>query len=384
VRAVAASALALSALITFTVVAVDRGAMLLNFRDGSSRLLLWLTPAVDLTAAVPSLFQRDVKTVAIEGLAWLLAAAVVLAIARTGAAARLARDRQHAALGACVLVAVMAAASVGWRIHGSSALTSDGGAMAWLRAYDGDARQVALSLAPFRRIRRADVPPRLLLVDAAPVADAPLADVRHVPAATYEVDLTLARGAAGRLTVSLDRALVPAWTFDVGGMHTWRRELVVPVAAPALIVDGDRALRASIDRVTLRAIAASGSQHRVANVEADHAARYGRALMFLLGGHAFMEPDGVWVQGRASADFALTPEDGHPLSLVVRTTPVANLVTFDGDGWHQVIPFAAGETKTIDVPVTRFRVAVAAGARPVDFERDSTDARFLGVWLEPR
>jgi hypothetical protein len=384
VRAVAAAGLAVTALVTFTVVAVDRGALLLNFRDGSSRLLAWLSAAVDLTAAVPSLFQRDVRTVAIEGLVWLLAAGLVVAIAHAGAVERLTRDRQHAAVGACALVAVMAAASVCWYIRGSNGLVSDGGAMAWLRAYDGDARQIALSLAPFRRMRRADVPPRLPLVDAAPVADAPLADVRHIPAATYEVEVTLARGAAGRLTVSLDRAFVSTWTFDVSGTQSWRREIVVPVGAPALIVDGDRALRASIDRVRLRAITVPGSRHRVADGEAAHAARYGRALMFQLGGDAFMEPDGVWVQGRASADFALAAEDRGPLSLLVRTPPVANVVTFDGDGWHQVIPLAAGEAKTIDVPVGRFRVAVAAGARPADFEPGSPDVRLLGVWLKPR
>jgi hypothetical protein len=277
----------------------------------------------------------------------------------------------------------MTAATLDWWMNGARPLTFDGGAITWLTAYDGDARQVAVALSPFRRTRRADVPARLLLVDGAPPKGDSLAYARHVPAATYAIDLTLAHTAAGRLTVALDRSLGPAWTFDVTGTATWHHDVNVPVASPVLLIDADPALRASIDRVTIRATALPGSQHRVADGEADHAARYGRALMFLLDGHAFMEPTGTWVQGGSTASFALTSEDPRPTTIVVRTPPVANEVTFDGVGWHQVLVLSPGESKMLDVPVPRFRVSVASGARPTDFESGSTDIRFLGVWLEP-
>jgi hypothetical protein len=382
-RAAAAGSLAVSVLITITVVFVDRGAMLLNFRDGASRLLVWLSPVVDVTRAVPSMFQSGTAAVASQGLVWLLGGGAVLAIAHLAVVQRCDRERQRLALGLTSVVVVMTAATLVWWMRGASPSTFDGGATTWLTAYDGDARQLAVGLSPFRRIRRADVPSRLLLVDRAPERDEPLAYLRHVPAATYAIDLTLAHAAAGRLTVALDRSLGPAWTFDVTSTATWRREITVPVASPALLVDVDPALRASIDRVTIRAMAVSGSRHRLADTEADHAARYGRALMFLLDGNAFMEPTGTWVQGGSSATFAITSEAQRPITIMVRTPPVSNHVTFDAEGWHQQVALAAGESTTIDVPEPRFRVTVASGARPADFEAGSKDVRFLGVWLEP-
>lgn len=383
-RLLALALLALSITITFTVVLVDRGALLLNFRDGAARLLVWLSAVVDLTRAVPSLFQNPARSVVFQSVAWLVAAAMVAGVSRLRAVQTLDRGRQRVALGGAAVAATMLAATVVWWTNGKS-VASDGGALAFLAKYDGDARQLGLSLSPFRRVRRADVPPRLLLVDGAPQDDEPLAALRNVPAATYVVELTLARAAGGTLTASLDRTLGPMWRFDVGGaIGSWRHELVVPVASPALLIDGDPALRAAIDRVTVRATAIPGSSHRIADGQATHAGRYGSVLLFLFDEHAFVEPTGVWVEGASSADFALVADDRRPVRLLVRTPPVANLVTFDGSGWHQEVPLAAGESKVVDVPTSRMRVTVRNGARPVDFETGSDDIRFLGVWLEPR
>jgi hypothetical protein len=223
------------------------------------------------------------------------------------------------------------------------------------------------------------------LVDAAPEAGEPLAYVRRIPAATYAIDLAFARSATGRMTIKLDRALDPEWTFDLmQATGTWHRELVVPVASPALLVDADPSLRASIARVSLHAVAVPGSRHRIADVDAVDAARYGRVLMFLLAGDAFMEPTGAWVQGGSSAEFALVSDDHQPVEILVRTPPVANYVTFDGDGWHQDVPMRVGESKLVTVPTARMRVTVQRGARPADFEPGNPDIRFLGIWIEPR
>jgi len=384
-RALALAALALSGAVTLTVVAVDRGALLLNFRDGASRLIAWLSPIVDLTAAVPSLFRSEPRQVLQQALVWLGVAAVAMALAHLPVVLRLRRDAQTLALGAAVLLLTMAAATLVWQMNDARPVTPDGGALGYLRAYDGDAPQFAVSLSPLRRIRRVDVPPRLALVDAPPHHDAPLADVRHVPAATYAIELTLSHPANGRLTAALDRALGPAWTVDVtGAAGVWRREFVVPVASPALIVDADPALRAAIDRVTVRATVVPGSRHRIADGEADHAARYGHTLMFLLGGRAFMEPNGTWVQGGASADFAVLGDDGRPVELLVRTPPIANRVGIEGDGWRQDLTLAAGASAVVALKSPRIRVTVANGARPADFEPGSPDVRFLGAWIEPR
>jgi hypothetical protein len=95
-RLLAGAAMAVSVLITITVVFVDRGAMLLNFRDGASRLLVWLSPVADLTHAVPSMFQSDTGA-ATQSLVWLVGAAVILAIARLSVVQELERERQRLA-----------------------------------------------------------------------------------------------------------------------------------------------------------------------------------------------------------------------------------------------------------------------------------------------
>jgi len=384
-RGLGISAVLVSALITATVVVVDRGALLLNFRDGASRLLTWLSPIVDLTTAAPSLFQSSLRIVLLQSAVWLGAVAVTVATAIAVSHRRASSDRSFVAIGSVAMTMTMIAATVVWRSHGAEPVKSDGGALEYLSAYDGDARQLAVSLSPLRAVRRADVPPRLPIVDVVSPAGDVLAFVRRVPAARYSITLHLMHPTHGTLTASLDRALGPDWRFDVTGTAgIWSQDIFVPVSSPVLIVDSDAASRTAIDRITIRATTVPGSAHRLTNAEADHVGRYGAALMFLMDGGAFMEPHGVWIQGASSADLAMATDDGRPVQFVVRTPPVANRVTFDGDGWRKELKLAAGESTTVDVPVSRFRITVEHGARPIDFEPGSTDIRFLGAWIEPQ
>src|SRR5205085_9347861 len=56
-RLLAWTALLVSLVITATLAGVDRGGLLFNVRDGSSRLMLWLSPSVELDSGLPSLFR---------------------------------------------------------------------------------------------------------------------------------------------------------------------------------------------------------------------------------------------------------------------------------------------------------------------------------------
>ena len=91
---------------------VDRGAFVFSFRDGASRLALWLSPVVDLTKAAPSLFQNPPSTVVLQTSFWI--AAFIGAFVCT-------RVLERRALPAAVLlgvafeVAAMVAASLVWR-----------------------------------------------------------------------------------------------------------------------------------------------------------------------------------------------------------------------------------------------------------------------------
>ena len=52
-------ALTVSLLTTITLAGVDRGILLYNFRDGSSRLLTWLSPLVNITSGLPERLPDD-------------------------------------------------------------------------------------------------------------------------------------------------------------------------------------------------------------------------------------------------------------------------------------------------------------------------------------
>jgi hypothetical protein len=140
----------------------------------------------------------------------------------------------------------------------------------------------------------------------------------------------------------------------------------------------------------VRPVRIAGSNHQLAKTEATHIARYGPALVFLMGGHAFMEPGGTWIEGGRSADFVISPDEGAVVKVFVRNPPVANQVTLEGDGWREVLALSPGEERIVTRPVPaepgglRLRITAAHGARPTEFERGSTDARFLGCWIETR
>ena len=77
-RAARASALALLGVtlgITAALVLVDRGALVYNTRDGHSLWLLAAATAVNLTYALPSLFQAAPASASVTGVAWLAALA---------------------------------------------------------------------------------------------------------------------------------------------------------------------------------------------------------------------------------------------------------------------------------------------------------------------
>src|SRR5438093_7241309 len=103
-----------------------------------------------------------------------------------------------------------------------------------------------------------------------------------------------------------------------------------------------------------------------------------------------MEPLGFWVGGAASAQFVVAPDEGSPIRLFVRNTAVENRVILESGSWRQELLLHPGEERIVDVLGVRqevgtlLRVTSSSGARPVDFDPNSTDERALGCWIETR
>jgi hypothetical protein len=360
-------------------------------RDGASKLLLWLAPLINLTTAFPSLFQTG------PGGAWLRASAWMLAIAATAGAGVL-FARRHAPARVVALGLGMAAALTGttalaalWRIGDPQPVTAARGGPAILRAIDPAAGQVAVQFQPLRRLHVQDVPPLLPIVTPGggrPVD--PLASISHPAAATYRIDAVI-NSDAGSITAGVDRATpLWSWTVPAGFRGPWRQSITLPVPAWTLRIDGDAATRRAVEALDIHAERVPDPAARTTNDEAGHAARYGSTMLFLLNGSAFVESGGTWVAGRQSAEFAVVPESGPTVHLLLRNFAVDNTVTIDAGGSRQELSMKPREERTLDLPVDRgrqgivVRVISAAGAKPSDLEPGNLDQRMLGCWIEGR
>jgi hypothetical protein len=390
-RVFACGGLLLSVLITASLAGVARGALLYNERDGASKLLLWLAPLVNLTTALPSLFQTGPGGALLRACAWLLAIAVT-----AGVGVLLAR--RHAptrvvALGLGVAAAVTGTTALAtvWRRADPQPVTAARAGPAMLRALDPGAGQVSVRFQPLRRLHAQDVPPLLPIVTPGggrPVD--PLASVAHAAAATYRIDAVI-NSDAGSITAGIDRATpLWSWALPAGFRGPWRQSITLPVPAFALRIDGDAASRRAFQALDIRAERVPDSGARITSEEAGHAAHYGPAMVFLLSGSAFMERAGTWVAGRQSAEFAIVPESGATVHLFLRNFAVDNTVTVDAGGSRQQLSMKPREERTLDLPLdpgragTVVRIASAAGAKPSDLEPANLDQRMLGCWIEVR
>jgi hypothetical protein len=393
-RLLGLGALTVSLLTTITLAGVDRGTLLYNFRDGSSRLLTWLSPLVNITTGFPSVFQTTPSDAFLHGLVWL--AAVALTAAAGIFAERRGAGRTPVALsvGLAAIVTSAIALSIVWRDHGvGPTMTPAAATAALLRTYDPDSRQIAIRYSPIRRVRARDLLTNLTLAEAGadPVShEAPAITLFRLPAGVYAVEGTGGTGGTsqppGPLTVTVDGEFGPQWTFPLGPLDDsaapWRREFSLPAPVRAL------AVKAATGHIVVRPVSVAGSHQQFSAGFPEHAARYGPAVVFLVDGQAFMEAGGTWVEGGRSADFVVSADAGAPVRLLVRNPPVSNVVTLEGDGWRQYFVLAPGEERTTTLPfppgspALKMRVTAAHGARPAEFERGSTDTRFLGCWIE--
>ena len=283
-------ALTLSLLITATLAAVQHGALVVNFRNGFARWLVWLSPLVSLPAGVPSLFQSTPTHFLGHVAVW------AIAIVATGWIAGIAGRRAVAASTVAAVIAMaaalsgMTALSIVWRVKGAQPPTPTASQLELLRRYDPSLDPIAVRYSPLTRIPIGEVVPMLA-----------------VPQSSLGPDLVK---------------------------------------------------------------------------------RYGSAVVGLLDGEAYMEPEGVWIAGRSRAKFIVDLDGDLPTRLFVRNAPALNTVTVSTGTWHQEIILAPREERLIDLPIagerTLLTVKSAAGARPADVDPISHDRRLLGAWIEIR
>jgi len=389
-RTISLAALFISLLMTATIASVDRGAFVFNFRDGMSRVAHWLSPVVDLTRALPSLFQNPPSTVLVQTAVWTAA----LAVAVLAGALLAGRGRAAVILGFGLALegASMGAVSWVWRSNHAAVVTPYAAGSVVLQHYDPEAGQIAVAYRPFHRLDRTELPGRIVLARtflSVPGTESAL--LTHLPAGTYEIKGTATGSLAGRLRLRTDRVSGPIAEWDVASFGpTWTRQVAIPIALAGLQIEADAAARNAIHDVSVRALSLSLPPEGFENREARRAAHYGLATVFLMGGDAWVEPTGAWVAGGSNAEFAIAPDAQSSLELFMRNGPVANRVTLESATWKESLTLEPGAERTLPLPRDRRRVAIplkvsaTTGFRPADFNPKTEDVRFLGVWIETR
>jgi hypothetical protein len=389
-RTASLSALVVSLFMTATIASVDRGALLFHFRDGMSRVALWLTPVVDLTRALPSMFQNPLPTVLLQTAVWL--AAIASAVAAGAILSRRSRAAVLLGFGLTLEAATMAAVSWVWRSNRVSVATPHAAGPVVLRRYNPEGNQIAIAYRPFYRLETGDLPGRIVLartLSAIPRAGS--ASTVHLPAGIYEVTGSTAAVSTGRLRLRIDRVSPPIADWDVASLGThWKKQVALPVAVAALEIDADAAARRTVRDASIRTASLVEPPDGLDDREAKSGARYGDVVVFLLGGEAWMEPAGIWIAGGSTAEFAIAPDRQSAIQLSLRNGSADNNVTLESATWRRSLRLGPDEALMVQIPTdgrsqaTPLRVAATNGFRPVDVDPKSEDERFLGVWIEPR
>jgi hypothetical protein len=389
-RVASLTALVISLLITATMASVASGWLVFNDRDGLSRVAVWLSSVVDLTRALPSLFQNPPRTAALQAAVWLAAIAAAVAIGalfnRGGRAAAI------LGFGATLQVAAMVAVSVVWRSNTATVPMPSASGTAVLSRWNSDAGWIALGYRPFHRLARNEMPGAIVLArtmtDGSRVERATLP---HVPAGVYELSGRVLGPARGRVQIRTDRVSGPIAGWDVASLEpNWMRQVAIPVAVAGLQIEVDPAARLVVRDVSMRSVSLQSPAATLETREAKRAARFGSSLVFWLVGDAWVEPGGAWIGGRSKAEFAIASDPHSPLQVLVRNGPVENQVTLTSAAWQHTLQLEAGDERLVQVSpglssgLTPLTVATSNGFRPADVDVGSDDRRLLGVWIETR
>jgi hypothetical protein len=389
-RTAGLGALVVSVLLTATMAWVDRGAFVFNFRDGMSRIAVWLSPVADLTTALPSLFQNAPRDVLLHAGLWL--SAIAIAVAVSAAVGRGSRAAAILGFGLTFEIAAMVAVSFIWQSNDAVVATPHVAGPLLLQRYPLEVRQIAVAYRPFHRLQPTDLPGRIVLARIlAPTPQANRESMPRLPAGMYEVAGTTVGPRGGRFRLRTDQASPPIVDWNVASFDTnWKKVVALPVGVIRLEMDPDAAARNSLRDVSLRWASPASPPEDLRNREAKAGARYGPLVVFLLSGEAWVEPGGIWVAGGSKAEFAVASDAQTPVRLAIRSGALDNVVTVESRTWRRRFEFKPGDETVVQLPIdgrsqaTPLRVSATSGFRPVDVDPNSEDARFLGVRIESR
>jgi hypothetical protein len=388
--------------IVITLAIGQDGLLINNARDGSSALLDFWSPRWPLWTLAPT-FIADRWFLALLNTAWWLVIA-------TGAGTLLARTRStRAGVSALYAFTVFAAALIVIAITIPMLPTSrpkttiDLGARSRLAALDGfDARARPASIVydPLHKGAAADALPQLI-VGVKPMQRSDPQPVRVIhngrfslPAGTYLLsvqfnDLAPDRPMPLALQVGRNGPPLHTWTVDAKPGQSFHATLWLPLDESFVGLRSSNELERGIGSITFApsSIVDAGDRPRVPVVLA--AAEYPAASLFFHDEQLYPEAQGFWTIGAHASHVTVAVPPNHSGPVMLRIHPGAkpNHVTISTFGWQQTYDLVPGQAAEVQLPpptegVIPLTIATTSGFSPKEFDPQSTDRRFLGIWIE--
>jgi hypothetical protein len=401
-RAIAIALLLLSVGITVSLVVVDAGRLVYNFRDGYSLAAERLNTLVDVPQGMPSFFRQSSGGAVLRATIWFLATAAAWLALRIFEQ----RSRQNVrsvlalATPACLAAAVMLAITLEWRLDRVAAATADTSQLSLIAHYDPVRRPLGITMSPLAIESPEQILSRITIgtpTRRGPTtrADLLLRASGVVPAGEYELRPKNREASPGTVRLMIGKTVLRTWNLATD-LRDGSLTFELPVNISSLSVEGDPEATKTGGFALVPKRLLSGSE-RLSDADARGMARYGSAFVFFFDGRAYPEEPGIWIGGGADSSIAVMPaERGTPLQLVVRNAPVKNTLTIDirlrpdQDGERQTFELQAGEQRIVplQLPADRraafIRFRTETGFYPSQVESGSIDNRFLGTWLEIR
>jgi len=391
-RAIGFALLVLSIGLTAIAVIVDGGQLAYNFRDGYSRVGQWLSPLVDLPQALPSFFRQTPGTATMYASIWV----VSIALAWLALKQLTSRSKLAAAAPPALAIAVMASATLVWKLQNVAGPTPDASGLSLLEHADARLRPLGFDLSHAGFVPRDTLVSRVSISTTqerpAPPPGTLLLVPDVLPAGTYDLVVGNPAAAEGMATLVIGRNARPVESWNLGtDLRDGALRFHLPVDVGSIVIKGDDGAVRHGGAMSLRAIDLLPRAQRLTGDYARRVEPYGPALVYFFDDEVFAEQPGFWVRGGAAARFAtMSVQPGAAVQLFIRNAAVDNRVRVSIDGRTEELELKPREERPLPIPAVAGRRASLitvdsdSGFRPSQVEPGSTDNRYLGVWIELR
>lgn len=381
--------------VTGTIAVAQQGLLLNAGRDGSSQLLEYLSPTWSLTAIVPTFIRSSVAE------AWALTACwVAVALGAGWGLARMGRARVRAEYASLAALTTAAAAVMvlSWLVPivGSRPVVRPA-PTSFLDSFDRTARPWAIRYDPMRAIDAGELPSLFTLIahraGQQPHEGRLFGTRLSLPAGRYRVELRLrdlsVSEVEGELGLQLGRDGGPLerWKVRLTPAVSWQATFELPIDVNYLGFHASPPLERAAPDVRVTPLAIVDARSRQPRLDVASARAYGSTQIIAHDHRAWLEPDGLWVRGRADVPLTIWQPGSRRARLAVHARLVPTTVTVVTAATRERHTLGAGESIDTWIPldargVGRLRVTTSDGAVPATIWPGHKDTRFLGCWIE--